>query len=203
MSYWHYQREGLPRGFRVYAGDRLLLTLGPGATSFVVGDLGLADGRHVLTVVRTDRCVSDGRSVSVVVSGGLVSVVMRDAAGVTARAEAGGAVRLRWRASVAAAEQGIGVLPAVWELGSGLVADGVLSVVASEVGGVSWRERVLEVGEHGLSDGSTGVFAVRSSDGEVGGVRGPWVRSGVVVVDATGPLSPVVLGGVLSSGGCG
>lgn len=188
----------------VLAGVFLVTVLGP--PEIVIGvvdgsagngafDLDLADrlpaGRWVLGVRKVDQygTMGDMATLEVVVgdeaeaAGELVR-----AQGLTAEAWAGGMIGLRWLASLtstpAEGVRGLQLPAAEWEIAA---AEAPGTILATIDGG---RLRVLSVLVGPFVNASTVYLLVRASDGEVDGVRGPWMAAPPVVADSEAPAVP-------------
>lgn len=197
-----------PAGLRLYdvqRGQLLLKQALPGggaggAFSFDVGAVGLAAGTYQLGVaaVNAYRCEGPLALVTVEIDAGGQVGALIDAQRVTAEAMAGGEVAVRWEAYRPIGEDSERTEPAEFEVAETGDLGAVLATVAYS-----------RTGFHGAdlgpyADGVSKTFAVRSSDGEVGGLRGVWVAADAVVADAAGPDVPVIDEDLLPEGcGCG
>jgi hypothetical protein len=183
-------------GLRLYdqgTGDLLVtipLPVEPGtAFAFDLAALGLSEGAYELGVTATNEygCVSDVATIDVLVdAGGSPATDLIRPDDVTAEAIAGGEVRLRWTALGDVAQAASQVEPAEFEVAE----TGDLGTVLETV---SWRRsRAFSVDVGAFTHGASVTLAVRASDGEVSGLRGPWVEAGAVVADSVGPDVPVI-----------
>lgn len=169
------------------------------AFSFDLAALELAEGDHELGVsaVNVYGCESARATVDVLIgAGGEVALDFIDPTEVVAEALAGGVVAVSWSAVVDLTSEATQTTPAEFEVAE---ASDLGTILAT----VGWNGARVFRSELAFADALEVTLAVRSSDGVVAGLRGPWVEAAVVVADASGPAVPVIdLGAVSQACDC-
>lgn len=161
----------------------------------------LAEGSYTLGVsaVNVYGCESERETIGVEIgSVGSVDQGMIQPTNVYAEVLAAGMVAIGWDAIEDLTSDTNQLAPAAFEVAEA----GDLGTVLSTISYRNTRIHREDVGP--FANGTTVTLGVRSSDGVVSGVRGPWVYASAAVADSVGPATPDIDESALPDGcGCG
>lgn len=161
----------------------------------------LAEGSYTLSVsaVNLYGCESEVETIGVEVgSGGSVDQGMIQPTNVYAEVLAAGLVAIGWDAIEDLTSDTNQLKPVAFEVAEA----GDLATILSTISYRNTRIHRDDVGP--FANGTTVTLGVRSSDGVVAGVRGPWVYASAVVADSVGPATPDIDETAFPDGcGCG
>lgn len=180
--------DGPAEGFRLYdqASGELGAELGADDRSFDLAALELEPGQHVLelSAVNAWGGESERATLAVTINEDGAAVELTPATNLRTWPLAGSHVAVSWIAASGATDQDY-QRPATYEIGR---LEGSSVALLDEV--AAGRVRQFEASVGPFADGETVRLAVRPSDGEPDGLRGPWVKAPASVAYAQPPETP-------------